>query len=52
MITNKEQELREANLRIEILEFILCGGQHEYVEVENGSSKVCLCKKCHKRIVR
>ena len=37
---------------LEILEFILCGGQHEYVEVENGSSKVCLCKKCHKRIVR
>lgn len=53
MITNKDQELREAKLRIEILEFMLCGGNHEYVEISNvGAQQVCLCKKCHKRLVK
>jgi hypothetical protein len=61
VIFEKNVKLKEQQLRIETLEFLLCGGKHEWGEVDktvtydaHGEAYVdtiCICKRCHKRIV-
>ena len=56
-----KQKIKDQQLRIETLEFLLCGGKHDWAEVdsiisynEHGemfTDTVKMCKRCHKRIV-
>lgn len=62
VIFEKNVKLKEQQLRIETLEFLLCGGKHEWSEIDksitydtNGEAHTdvtYMCKKCHKRVVK
>ena len=61
-ISEKSVKLKEQQLRIETLEFLLCSGKHEWGEVDKTTTydshgephidTICMCKRCHKRLVK